>query len=324
MQTNLLNFSKEDMWMVDRHILELLLRAYSKHMTAFGSARIPKKPTYSMKYEYYVPMDVRLSLMGLRSILLKRLFESPDQTIILKDARRLVTTALSRSISFHLCLFLNQLRNQLIRQIKNLYENETLDNESLMEPFKKILQIFFDRKDIAMIDTFAILNSFRKEGCRFWHDSKCWTVCFSAERASLRLGKSTVTITVDPSIFFDMFRLITRQLPPPQKDLISMMYLTVLKEINAVPPIRGFHLTIEKNYRYWCVYLRWKNERDYLISNVCSAFFNLGLFSKKDTKYYRANSNQDSIEDFLKQGFIANHDEFKGKGILNSLSFEEV
>lgn len=314
----MLNFSEEDMWTVDPRILKLLLRAYSKRMTAFGSAHIPKKPTYSMEYEYYVPMDVRLSLMGLRSILLKRLFESPDQTI--KDARRLVTTALSRSISFHLCLFLNQLRNQLIRQIKNLYENETLDNESLMEPFKKILQNFFERKDIAMIDTFAILNSFRKEGCSFWHDSKCWTVCFSAKGASLRLGKSTVTITVDPSVFFDMFRLITRQLTPPQKDMISMMYMTVLKEINAVPPIRGFQLTIEKNYRWWCVYLRWKNERDYLISNVCSAFFNLGLFSKKETKYYRANANQDSIEEFLKQWFIAYHDEFKGK--LNLFSFE--
>jgi hypothetical protein len=265
-------------------------------------------------------MYVRLSLTGLRSILLKKLFASPDQTIILKDARRLVTTALSRSISFNSSLFPNQLRNQLIRQIKILYENETLDNETLMEPFKKILQNFFERKDIKQLDIFAILNSFRKEGCSFWHDSKYWTVCFSAERASLRLGKSTVTITVDPSIFFDMFRLITRQLPPPEKDLISLMYMTILKEYGAVPRIQGdFEITIEKNYRYWCGYLRWESERDYLISNVCSAFIHQGCFSKKDEKYYRTNANRDSIEAFLKQWYIESNPEFKGK--FNLFSF---
>jgi hypothetical protein len=191
-----------------------------------------------------------------------------------------------------------------------------------MEPFKKILQNFFERKDIKQLDIFAILNSFRKEGCSFWHDSKYWTVCFSAERASLRLGKSTVTITVDPSIFFDMFRLITRQLPPPEKDLISFMYMDVLKEYGAAPRIERFELTIQTNYRHWCGYLKWESERGTYLSNLIYAFIHQGLFSKKHSKYYRANANISSVQAFSKQWYIEYHDELKGK--FDSFSFKSV
>jgi len=324
------DLKEKDNWLIHPGTKNALVKALQNSVryleNAFPSkwsACIPEKPTYSM--ENGVPINVRvfLTTRGLCSILLKKLFTTSNQKIVFKDARRLGTIALSRTHSLHFSLFPNQLCNQLIWQIKTLYENDNLDNETLMEPFKKILQDFFQREDIARINIFAILNSLRKQGYGFWYDSKYWTVCFS-DRAYLRLGKSNVRITVDSSIFFDIFRLIMNQLEPIQQDLLSLMYMTILRDPNhrVLPRIQNFELTIERNYKFWCHSIRWETEREYFLGNCESAFIRQPFFSKKDSKYYCTHTSLKSFRDFFRNSHIFYHDEFKAK--ISGLSFEPI
>jgi hypothetical protein len=269
---------------------------------------------------------------GICATLMQRfLFLTPNCTVHqnrqwhARHGRSILSRSLSPFVNHYLQLpfCLDQLIAQLIQDIKTLYENDTLDIVTLIEPLKKILQDFYQRKDVERINIFAILNSFRKKGCGFWYDSKYWTVCFS-DRASLRLGKSNMTITFDSSIFFDMFRLIMNQLELVQQDLLSLMYMTILRDPNhrVLPRILNFELTIERNYPFWCRAIKWHTKRFEFLGNCKSAFICQRFFSKKDTNYYPKYTSLNSFRDFFRNSHILSHDEFKPK--ISGLSFEPI
>ena len=173
-----------------------------------------------------------------------------------------------------------------IQEIKSLYDTDSLRVLTLNQNFKKILSDFSQRCDIPKVDTFAILNSLRKmDEIPFEYDSKNWTFCFSNE-TSLTSGKSKMIITVESSMIIGIFQKIIDLLDPIQKDLLFLMYRSILREREVSPKIPNFELTIYQNYQYWCDYLKWETERESFLIKCKSKFICSTYLSKKDVKFY--------------------------------------
>lgn len=174
----------------------------------------------------------------------------------------------------------------LINKMTSLYDTDLLSIPTLNQFFKKILSDFSQRCDIPKVDIFAILNSLRKmDEIPFEYDSKNWTFCFSNE-TSLTSGKSKMIITVESSMIIGIFQKIIDLLDPIQKDLLFLMYRSILRERAVSPKIPYFELTIHQNYQYWCDFLKWETERESFLINCKYQFIRQPYFSGKDTKFY--------------------------------------
>jgi hypothetical protein len=185
-----------------------------------------------------------------------------------------------------LLVLITNLIVDLIQGMQSSYESDSLSVLTLNQIFKKILFDFSQRCDIPKVDTFAILNSLRKmDEIHFKHDSKNWTFCFSNE-TSLTSGKSKMIITVESSMIIGIFQKIIDLLDPIQKDLLFLMYRSILRERAVSPKIPNFELTIEQDYQFWCDYLKWETRRNTFLLNCKYEFIRQPFFSKKDTKFY--------------------------------------
>ena len=213
---------------------------------------------------------------------------------------------------------LTQMIEYFIREMQSLYDSNSLSIPTLNQIFKKILSDFLQRDDIPKVDIFAIFNSLRKMNeIPFEHYSKNWTFCFSRE-TSLTSEKSKMTITVESSMMFGFFRTIINRLNPIQRDLLFLMYRSILKQLNVSPIIPNFELTIEKDYEYWSNFLKWKTERDTFLQ--CQyKFIRVPYFSKKNSKFYLNQLSRpsgypftiESFSEFLNRHYIYSNEHFK-------------
>jgi len=203
----------------------------------------------------------------------------------------------------------------LVQVIQSLYDSDSLDNETLNETFQKILSDFNQRDDISKVDIFAILNSLRKiEEIPFEHDSKNWTFCFSRE-TSLTSGKSKMTITVKSSMIIGFFRTIIDCLNPIEQDMLSLMYMSVLRKHEVSPKNPKFELTIEQDYQFWCDSLKWETERTTFLLNCKYQFIRQPYFSGKDTKYYLNQLSRSSGYESTPESFR----EFFGRSYISEI-----
>lgn len=180
---------------------------------------------------------------------------------------------------------LNRLCNQLIQQITTLFLQDALDAPTLTSSVNDILEEFFQRKDIAKIDTFAILNSLRKAKLSFGADSKQWTVCFSKETA-IRCGAKKMSLTVTTSGILEIFRKLNDLIKNPfEKDLFILMYREIFRHPSfRLLAITGFELTVNRPYAYWYDFMEWETKReDFLIACV-ESFIRQPFFSSKVAK----------------------------------------
>jgi hypothetical protein len=234
-----------------------------------------------------------------------------------------------QSVSLTLCekqqkeSILLQLIADLVQGMQSLYESNSLSPVNLNQIFKKILSDFYQRDDIPKVDTFAILNSFRKmKEIPFEHDSKKWTFYFSKE-TSLTSGKTEMTITVESSMIIGIFRTIIDRLDPIQQDLLFLMYRSILREREVSPKIPNFELTIEQDYQFWCDSLEWKTQRNKFLLKCKYEFIRQPFFSKKDTKFYLDELSRSSGYPFTPESFR----EFLGRYYIKSnsvLDFEPM
>ncbi len=233
--------------------------------------------------------------------------------------------SLKKNRVLHLSIRLEQIASILIETIKNLYETDTVQSDMLQVVLNPILESFLSRRDISLIDQFAILNSLRK-GFGFYHNLKYWEVSFGL-KSNLSISRSKIVITLDSSIFFQKFRLIMRQLEPIpiQHDLLCLMYRTILRdpEHMVVPTIPiSFELTVHQNYMFWLRYFNWETRRNEFLTKCLSKFVSRAFFSNKDTNYYFQRTNINSFQDFFKHSHIAYNCAFKEK--IGGLSFEPI
>lgn len=233
--------------------------------------------------------------------------------------------SLKKNRVLHLSIRLEQITSILIETIKNLYETDTVQFDTLQGVLNPILESFLSRRDISLIDQFAILNSLRK-GFGFYHNLKYWEVSFGL-KSNFSLSRSKVVITLDSSIFFQKFRLIMRQLEPipMQHDLLCLMYRTILRDPAhmVVPTIPiSFELTVHQNYRFWLRYFDWETRRNEFLSKCLCKFVSRDLFSKKDTNYYLQRTKTDSFKKFFENSHIACHLALMEK--ISDLSFEPI
>jgi len=105
-------------------------------------------------------------------ILMRRLF-SLNTKCFFHKREQIQMSLISRSLSLkknsilHLSIILEQIVSNLIGMIKHLYNNDTVQCETLQEAVNSVLETFLRRRDIALIDQFAILNTLKKRGLAF-------------------------------------------------------------------------------------------------------------------------------------------------------------
>jgi len=181
---------------------------------------------------------------------------------------------------------LNRLCNQLIQQITTLFLRDALDAPTLTSSVNDILEEFFQRKDIAKIDTFAILNSLRKARISFGADSKQWTVCFSKDTA-IRCGAKKMSLTVTTSGILEIFRKLNDLIKNPfEKDLFILMYREIFRHPSfRLLVITGFELTVNRPYEFWYESLEWETKREGFLTACAESFICQPFFSKKMAKY---------------------------------------
>jgi hypothetical protein len=268
---------------------------------------------------------------GFLVFLVKKLFHNTRCFFHPKEKDRSSMIIIQRSLSLkknrvlHLSIRLEQIVSILIGIIKNLYETDAVQFDTLQGVLNPILESFLSRRDISLIDQFAILNSLRK-GFGFYHNLKYWEVSFGL-KSNFSLSRSKVVLTLDSSIFFQKFRLIMRQLEPipMQHDLLCFMYRTILRdpEHMVVPTIPiSFELTVQQNYRFWLRCFNWETRRDEFLKKCLCKFVSRAFFSKKDMNYFFPRTNIGSFQDFFKHSHIAYHSAFKEK--ISGLSFEPI
>jgi hypothetical protein len=278
------------------------------------------------------PSHLRLLVArnGFLLILMRKLL-SLNTKCFFHQSERIQMSLISRSLSLkknsvlHLSIILEQIVSTLIGMIKHLYDNDSVQCETLQEAVNSVLETFLRRRDIALIDQFAILNTLKKKGFGFRHESQYWEVSFGL-KSNFRLGKSKVLVTLDSSTFFQKFRLIMSQLEqnPKQHDLLCLMYMTIMNTFeHRVKPVLPFpfELTITTNYQFWLssIYLNWDTKRSEFLDKCKCQFVRRPFFSKKDSNYYFQHTNTSSFREFFANWHISNHDVFKGK--INDLSF---
>jgi hypothetical protein len=271
------------------------------------------------------PSHLRLLLSrnGFLLILMRKLF-SLNTKCFFHKREQIQISLMSRSLSLkknsvlHLSIILEQIVSNLIGMIKRLYDNDTVQCETLQEAVNSVLETFLRRRDIALIDQFAILNTLKKKRFGFRHESQYWEVSFGL-KSNLRLGKSKVLVTLDSSTFFQKFRLIMSQLEqnPKQHDLLCLMYMTILRAAeHRVKPVLPFpfEMTITLNYEFWLssIYLNWDTKRSEFLDKCKCQFVRRPFFSKKDSNYYFQHTNTSSFREFFENWHIADNDNFKG------------
>lgn len=281
--------------------------------------------------------DLRLLIArnGISIILIRRLFSLNtsdfDEREKFKKFIFCRQLSLIKNGGLHLSNILHELVSNLIDAIKRLYDSDKVQFHTFQQVLNSVLETFLRRRDAALIDQFAILNTLRKEGFCFRHDSKYWEVSFG-QPVNLEFGRTQVLCTLDFNLFFQKFRLIMSQLEQNsnQHDLLCLMYQKILRDpkLNkrVVPSLPiPFELNIWTNWRFWVSYLGWNTTRlDYLI-DCKSAFLSKPFFSNK---YMHRFENDDSVKrsrsflEFFQTPCIAFHDEFRNE--LHFLDFNQI
>lgn len=296
------------------HMFLFSYRSCVKELAAIFPSNFRMKHRFPQKvfeFIYEPDADVRCQLMctgGLCTALLKKLLSGE-----IRGKFQLARSIISRCIvspsekkTLSLSYLLEQLCDHLIQEIKILYENDSITNDALFDLFKRIIKNFSQSKDIELVNIFAILNSLRKNGVCFNDCSKKVRICFS-DRPSFKYGKTSIEITLDSSIFFERFIFLINQLEPTQQDLLSLMYMKVLRDFNVVPKIDDFdfELTIEFSYDFWHYYLSWDTQRSTYLTNCKKNVICRDFFSKKDVGYYSSSNHTrcDSFQIFFSRNY---------------------
>jgi hypothetical protein len=267
---------------------------------------------------------------GLCSTLVRKLFSLNPQKII--DGNVLGRSVLCRLLSDQEAIVFdkqslldqlcNQLCNRMIGDVIKFYNEDEMDNICLLDILKRNIQNFLETTDMQPIDTFAILNSIRKRGLTFYHDNKSWKIHFS-NAGFFKLGKSSVTIAVCPSFILEKLRFIMEhhELIPSQSDLLSMMYLSILREDRFKHILKlnpDFEMTVERPYIFWCKKIKWESERISLYlglvaHNVFVQNLEEGYYSKKDANYYLKHTRLESFRKLFSEWYVRNRPAFQGK-----------
>ena len=282
--------------------------------------------------------DLRLLIArnGISLILISRLFSLKTSCFYGREkfqkflfCRQL---SLIKNGGLHLSIILHELVSNLIDAIKRLYDSDKVQFHTLQQVLNSVLETFLRRRDAALIDQFAILNTLRKKGFCFRHDSKYWEVSFGQQQVKIEFGRTQVLCTLDSNFFFQKFRLIMSQLEQNsnQHDLLCLMYQKILRDprLNkrVVPSLPiPFELNICTNWRFWVGYLSWNTARINYLSDCKRAFVSQSFFSNK---YRKRCEKDDSIKssnsflEFFQIPCIAFHDEFRNE--LPVLDFNPI
>ena len=272
---------------------------------------------------------------GISLILISRLF--PLKTSYFYEREKFQKFLFCRQLSLnkngglHLSIILHELVSNLIDANKHLYDNDTVQFHTLQQVLNSVLETFLRRPVMALIDQFAILNTLRKKGFCFRHDSKYWEVSFG-QQVHLEFGRTQVLCKLDSKLFFQKFHLIMSQLEQNsnQHDLLCLMYQTILRHsklsLKVVPSLPiPFELNIWTNWRFWVSYLSWNTTRINYLSDCKRAFVSQSFFSNKYRKKWE---NDDSVKrassflEFFQTPCIAFHDEFRNE--LRFLDFNPI
>ncbi len=294
------------------HMFLFSFRSCVKELAAVFPLEFRKNSQFPRKvfeFNYEPDADVRYQLMctgGLCKTLVKNLLSGK-----IGGKSKLARSILSRCIvspsekkTLSLSHLLEQLCDHLIQEIKILYENNSITNDDLVDLFRRIIEIFSESKDIELVNIFAILNSLRKNGVCFKDGAKEVKICFS-DRPSFKFGKSSLEIILDSSIFFERFIFLIKKLEPEQQDLLSLMYMKVLRDFNVVPKIDDFdfELTVEFNYDFWTYYLSWDTQRSTYLTSCKNILISRDYFSRKDVNYWSSHTRCDSFQIFFSRNY---------------------
>ena len=113
--------------------------------------------------------DLRLLIArnGISLILISRLFSLKTSCFYGREkfqkflfCRQL---SLIKNGGLHLSIILHELVSNLIDAIKRLYDSDKVQFHTLQQVLNSVLETFLRRRDAALIDQFAILNTLRKK-----------------------------------------------------------------------------------------------------------------------------------------------------------------
>ncbi len=273
--------------------------------------------------------DLRLLIArnGISLILMRRLFSLNTSNFVRRERFQKIIffrqLSLIKNGGLHLSIILHELVSNLIDANKRLYDTNTFNMLMLQQVLNSVIECrILRRRDIELIDQFAILNSLRKEGFRFHHDSKYWDISFGQE-VNLEFGISKVLVRIDSNLFLQKFRLIISKLEQNsnQHDLFCLMYQEILRDpkLNkrVVPSLPiPFELNIWTNWRFWVSYLSWNTTRLRYLSDCKSAFVSQPYFSNRCRNKWE---NDDSVKrsrsflEFFQTPCIDYHDEIREK-----------
>jgi len=190
--------------------------------------------------------------------------------------------------------FYEELLNSLREMIRSLYELNSLSDIRIKNSVKQILSNFLKRKDILMIDIFAIFNSFRKNRMIFNINEIECEFRFS-EATSLNFGRTRIEITIESKIMIDYLYDILQLLPVSHQDLIWLLYTLNLRELIlknifeeriASKNITKIDLTITQSFTFWCDFFgNWETERNTLLIQCFDKFTTKKYLSHKEAKH---------------------------------------
>lgn len=197
-----------------------------------------------------------------------------------------------------------ELRTSIFLAISSLYDSNSLNDICIANSVKQILSNFLKRKDILMIDIFAIFNSFRKNSIIFIiNDIEC-EFRFT-EATSLKFGRTRIEITIESKIMIDYLYHILESLPVSHQDLIWLLYTLKLREILknmfeeriASKNITNIDLTITQSFTFWCDFFgNWETERNSLLRQCLDTFTTKEYLSNKQAKYLKKFNRRFNLE----------------------------
>ena len=203
---------------------------------------------------------------------------------------------------------LQEFNDSFIEMIRSLYESNSLNDIRIADSVNQILSNFLKRKDILMIDIFAIFNSFRKDSIIFSIDGIECEFRFT-EATSLKFGRTRIEITIESKIMIDYLYHILESLPVSHQDLIWLLYTLNLREVIlkkifkeriASKNITNIDLTITQSFTFWCDFFgNWETERNALLILCLNTFTTKEYLSKKQAKFLKR-YKPETIESFSK------------------------
>jgi hypothetical protein len=227
---------------------------------------------------------------------------NPTNPIIIDQFESTTPTEESR---LKLEQFYEELLNSLREMIRSLYDSNSLNDICIANSVKQILSNFLKRKDILMIDIFAIFNSFRKNRMILIIDEIECEFRFS-EATSLMFGRTRIEITIESKIMIDYLYHILESLPVSHQDLIWLLYTLKLREeilkkifkerIDSFN-ITNFDLTITQSFTFWCDFFgNWETERNSLLRQCLDTFTTKEYLSNKQAKYLKKFNRRFNLE----------------------------